>query len=50
MDAKDELGSTSQGSFSGALGMRMMMMTQGLLVGLGSSVLFGLVGWMLLLL
>jgi hypothetical protein len=46
MDAKDELGSTSQGSFSGALGTRMML-TDLNFQGLVGSVLLGLLGWML---
>jgi hypothetical protein len=47
MDAKNELGSTSHGSFSGAVGVRArswMTTFQGLV---GSSVfMLGLVGWM----
>ncbi|KAF8816878.1 hypothetical protein BYT27DRAFT_7127069 [Phlegmacium glaucopus] len=41
MDAKSELGSTSKGSFSGALGMKQHLSFQGVVVG----VMLGLVGW-----
>ena len=42
MDAKDELGSTSHGSFSGASRMTHLSL-QELVVG---SIIVGLVGWM----
>jgi hypothetical protein len=41
LDAKDELGSTSKGSFNGALGMKIMSFR-----GLAWTVVLGLVGWM----
>lgn len=41
MDAKDELGSTSKGSYSGAVGMKHLS-SRGLL----ASLILGLAGWM----
>lgn len=43
MDAKSELGSTSKGSFSGALGMKELNFW-----GMVVNVVLGLVGWVLL--
>lgn len=45
MDAKSALGSTSHGSFSGALGIRRMSF-EGLVGSVSSAVVLGLVGWM----